>query len=85
MRVYQLLTDHKKVYNSTRREGLNNILTKFSTFMKPVMNLNETYSKSNIQKHLSDAFPIQNSLKLGDGLSVLLVNFRTSHYRGPIK
>jgi hypothetical protein len=28
-----------------------------------------------IGKHLSDSFPIQNGLKQGDGLSLLLFNF----------
>jgi hypothetical protein len=36
--------------------------------------LNETYSKVHIGKHLSDSFPIQNSLKQGDALSPLLFN-----------
>jgi hypothetical protein len=37
--------------------------------------LNETYSKVNIGKHLSDAFPRQNGLKQGDALLLLLFNF----------
>jgi hypothetical protein len=37
--------------------------------------LNETYSKVHIGKHLSDSFPIQNSLKLGDNLLPLVFNF----------
>jgi hypothetical protein len=39
------------------------------------MCLNETYNKFCIGKHLSDNFPIQNGLKLGDALSPLLFNF----------
>jgi hypothetical protein len=39
------------------------------------MRLNETYSKVGIGKQLSDSFPIQNGLKEGDGLSLLLFNF----------
>jgi hypothetical protein len=39
------------------------------------MCLNETYSKVCIGKLLSDKFPIQNGLKLGDALSPLLFNF----------
>jgi hypothetical protein len=39
------------------------------------MCLNETYSKVRIGKHLSDSFPIQNGLKQGDALSLLLFNF----------
>jgi hypothetical protein len=37
--------------------------------------LNKTYSKFCIGKHLSDNFPIQNGLKLGDALLPLLFNF----------
>jgi hypothetical protein len=39
------------------------------------MCLNETYSKVRIGMQLSDAIPIQNSLKQGDGLLPLLFNF----------
>jgi hypothetical protein len=39
------------------------------------MCLNETYSKVRIGKLLSDKFPIQNGLKQGDALSLLLFNF----------
>jgi hypothetical protein len=39
------------------------------------MNLNETYSKVRTCKHLSDSYPIQNSLKQGDALSPLLFSF----------
>jgi hypothetical protein len=39
------------------------------------MSLNETYSKVPIGKHLSDNFPIQNGLKQGDALVLLLANF----------
>jgi hypothetical protein len=39
------------------------------------MCLNETYSKAQIGKHLSDKFPIQNGLKQGYALSPLLFNF----------
>jgi hypothetical protein len=62
-----------------RREVLYNILIEFGIPMKLVrlikMCLNETYSKVCIGKHLSDSFPIQNSLKQGDALSPLLFNF----------
>jgi hypothetical protein len=37
--------------------------------------LNETYSKVNVGKLLSDKFPIQNDLKQGDDLLSLLFNF----------
>jgi hypothetical protein len=39
------------------------------------MCLNETYSKVHVGKHLSDTFPIQNGLKQGDALLLLLFNF----------
>jgi len=37
--------------------------------------LNETYSKVRVGKHLSNAFPVRNGLKVGDSLSLLLFNF----------
>jgi hypothetical protein len=37
--------------------------------------LNKTCSKVHIGKNLSDAFPVQNGLKQGNGLSALLFNF----------
>jgi hypothetical protein len=39
------------------------------------MCLNETYSKVQIGKHLSDSFPIQNGLTQGNALTPLLFNF----------
>jgi hypothetical protein len=39
------------------------------------MCFNETYSKIHVGKHFSSAFPIQNGLKQGDALSLLLFNF----------
>jgi hypothetical protein len=39
------------------------------------MCLNKTYSKVHVGKHLSDAFPFQNSLKEGAALSPLIFNF----------
>jgi hypothetical protein len=38
------------------------------------MSLNEQYYKGRIGKHLSDNFPLQNGLKQGDALSLLLFN-----------
>jgi hypothetical protein len=58
---------------------LDNILIEFGVPMTLVrlikMCLNETHSNVRIGKHLSDSFPIQNSLKQGDALSPLLFNF----------
>jgi hypothetical protein len=39
------------------------------------MCLNETCSKVRVGKHLSDAFPIQNGMKQGDGLAPLISSF----------
>jgi hypothetical protein len=39
------------------------------------MRLNDTYSKVSRGKNLSDAFPIQNGLREGNGLSPLILNF----------
>jgi hypothetical protein len=39
------------------------------------MCLNETYSRVQVGKHLSDMFPIKNGFKQGDDLSLLLLNF----------
>jgi hypothetical protein len=56
-----------------------NILIEFGVPMKPVrlikMCLNETYIKVRIGKHFSDSFSIQNVLKQGDALSLLLFYF----------
>ena len=38
-------------------------------------NLNETYNRGRVGKHLSDRFPIKNGFKQGDALSLLLFNF----------
>jgi hypothetical protein len=64
---HQLFIDFNKAYDSARREGLYNILIEFGVTMNQVtlikMCLNETYSKVDIGKYLSDNFPIQNGLK----------------------
>jgi hypothetical protein len=77
--VHWLFTDCKKAYDSDRREVMCSILIEFGVPMKLVrlikMCLNEAYSKVCVSKHLSDNFPIQSGLKLGDALSPLLFNF----------
>jgi hypothetical protein len=77
--VHQLFIYFKKAYYSVRREVLCNILIEFGAPVKLVrlikMCSNETYSKVCLGKHLSDTFPIQNCIKLGDILSPLLFNF----------
>jgi hypothetical protein len=58
---------------------LYNILIELGISMKLVrpirIYLNETYSRVRVSKHLSEMFPIMNSLKKGDVLSSLLFNF----------
>jgi hypothetical protein len=77
--LQQLFIDFKKAYNSVGREVLYNILIKSGIPRKLVglihMCLNETYSTVCTGKYQSDKFPIQNGLKQGDALSLLLFNF----------
>jgi hypothetical protein len=77
--VHLLFVDFKKVYDSVRREVLYNILIEFGIPIKLVslikMCLNETYSRVQVGKHLSDMFPIKNGLKQGYALLPLLFNF----------
>ena len=74
-----LFIDFKKAYNSVRREVLYNILIELGISMKLVrpirICMNETYSRVRVNKYLTDTFDIMNSLKKGDALSPLLLNF----------
>jgi len=58
---------------------LYNIINEFGIPMKLVrlikMCLNETFSRVQVGKNLSDMFPIGNGLKQGDASSTLLFNF----------
>jgi hypothetical protein len=77
--VHQLFIDLKKAYDLVRRQVLYSIFIEFGVPMKPLrlikMCLNEMYSKVCIGKHLSHNFLIQNGLKQGDPLLLLLFNF----------
>jgi hypothetical protein len=77
--VHQLFIDFKKAYDLVRRKVLPSILIEFGVPMKLLrlikMCLNEMYSKVCIGKHLSDNVPIQNGLKQGDTILLLLFNF----------
>jgi len=59
--VHQLFIDFKKVYDSVRREVLYDVLTEFGIPLEPVglikMCLNETCSRVQVGKNLSDMFP----------------------------
>jgi hypothetical protein len=61
------------------RKVLYNIFIEFGILLKFVqlikVCLNETYSKVRIGKYLFNSFPIQNSLKQRDSLSLLLFKF----------
>ena len=71
--MHQLFIDFKTGYDSVRREVLCNILIEFGIPMKLVqlikMCLNESYSRVQVGKHLSNMFPIKNGLKRQDALS----------------
>ena len=66
----QLFTVFKKVYDSVRREVLDNVFIEFGVPMELVrpikMCLNENYSRVRVGKNLSDMFPTRNGLKKGD-------------------
>ena len=66
--VHQLFIDFKKAHNSLRRDVLYNILIDFGIPIKLVrlmkMCLNESYSRVQVGKHLSDVFPTKNDLDL---------------------
>jgi hypothetical protein len=74
--AHMLFIDSKTAYDSVRREVLCNILTEFGIHMKPVrlikMCLNETYGSGQVDKHMSDMFPIKNGLQQVQLLSIFL-------------
>jgi hypothetical protein len=75
--VHQLFIVFRKAYDLVRREVLYvyNILIEFGIPMKLLkiikMCLNETYTRVQESKHLSDMFFIRNGLKQGDASSPL--------------
>jgi hypothetical protein len=77
--VHQLFINFKKAFDSVMKDILYNILMEFGIPMKLgrliKMRLNETYSRVQVSKNLSDTFPVKNGLKHGDALMPLLFNF----------
>jgi hypothetical protein len=75
--------DFKKAYDSVRRKALYNILIEFGIPKKLVrlvkMCLTEKYSRVRVGKNLSEMFPFRNSLKQGDALSPVLLNFALAY------
>ena len=74
--MHQLFVDFQKASDSCRSEVLHSILIKFGIPKKLVrlikMCPNETYSRVQVGKYLSDMFPLK---KEGDVLSPLPFNF----------
>ena len=79
MDVCQLFIDFEKAYDSIKRESLYDILIKFGvpkTLVRLIKTcLDGTQSKVRIRNYLSSRYPIENGLKQGYGLSLLLFNF----------
>ena len=77
--MHQLFINFKKAFDSVMKDILYNILMEFGIPMKLgrliKMRLNETYSRVQLSKNLSDTFPVKNGLKHGDALMPLLFNF----------
>jgi hypothetical protein len=76
--VHQVFIDFKRTCDSFRWEVLNNTCIEFDIPMKLVrlikMCLNETYSRVQVDRHLSDMFPSKNGLK-HVAISSLLFSF----------
>jgi len=72
--VHLLFIDFKKAYDSVKSEFLYNILIEFGIPLIKTC-LNETSSRVQVGKNLSDMFPIRNDLKQGHVLSPLLFKF----------
>jgi hypothetical protein len=77
--VHKLFIDLEKAYDLVEREVLYSFFIEFGVPMMLLrlikMCLNEMYSKVCVSKHLSDNFHIQNGLKQGDPLVLMLFNF----------
>jgi hypothetical protein len=87
--VQQPFIHFTNAYDSVRQEVLYNILIELGISIKLVrlikMCLNETYSRVQVGKHLSEIFPIKNCKKQGNVVSPLVFNcalkytFRSVH------
>jgi len=77
--VHLLFIDFKKAYYSVRMEVMYYTLTGFSipmNLVRPIkFCLNEICSRVRVRRHWSDMFSINNDLKEGDALSLLLFKF----------
>ena len=77
--VNQLFIDFKEAYDTVKREVLCNILIEVGVHMNLVrlikLCLNETCSRVQVGKHLSDMLPIRSGWKQRDTLSPLLFDF----------
>jgi len=76
--VLQLFIDFKKAYDSVRREVLYNVPIESGIPMKLVRLIKcvtEMYSRVWVGKNLSDMFPNRDTLKQGDAVSPLPLNF----------
>ena len=77
--MHQLFRDFKRTCDSVRWEVLNNIRIEFGIPTELVrlikICVSETYNRVQVDRHLSDMFPIKNDLKLVATLSPLLFNF----------
>jgi len=82
--VHQLFIDCKKAYDSVRRAVLYNIFIEFGVAMKLFSLIkvcsSDTFIAVEVGKYLSYVFPIKNSLKKGDTVTIACqLCFRICH------